>query len=186
MPVKSNFASGDVLTASDTNTYLTNGGLVYITEASIGTAVSSVVVSGCFSSTYDNYRIVVNVDSVAAGGPYSTIQLGSTVTGYYWGMAGVVYSTAASAILAVNNGTSWNRLGPLNTTGGSYSIDLLNPNRALRTVITGNYADFATAGSAGVGSGFLNDTTQYTGFTLGLTSSTMTGGKVRVYGYRQA
>lgn len=186
MAVKSNFASGEVLTASNVNTYLTNGGLVYITEASIGNAVSSVTVSGCFSSTYDNYRIVVNVDSVAAGGPYSTLQLGSTTTGYYYGMSGVVYSSAAFAGVAVNNGASWNRLGPLNTTGGSYVVDLLNPNRTLRTVMSSNYTDFNTAGSGGCGSGFLNDTTAYTAFTIGITSSTMTGGKIRVYGYRQA
>ena len=186
MPVKSTFAAGQILTASDTNTYLTNGGLVYVTEANIGTNVSTVTVSACFSSTYDNYRIVVNVDSVAAGGPYSTLQLGSTTTGYYWGMNGVVYSTGAASPIAVNNGASWNRLGPLNTTGGSYSVDILNPFRTQRTVIVSNYTDFSTAGSAGVGSGFLNDTTSYQSFTIGLTASTMTGGKIRVYGYRQA
>ena len=52
MAVKT-FSVGETLTASDTNTYLTNGGLVYITE---GTAsnTSAVDVNSVFSSTYDN------------------------------------------------------------------------------------------------------------------------------------
>jgi hypothetical protein len=174
------FASGDVLLASDMNAV----GLWLIKTQTIGSAVSTVTVTGAFSSTYDNYRVVVNVDSVAAGGPYSTIALGSTTTGYYWGGFQANYSTAAVTGLSSNNQASWNRLGPLNTTGGSFSFDLLNPNRAYRTVIQSNYTDFATAGGAGAGSGFLNDTTAYTSFILGLTSSTMTGGNIRVYGYR--
>jgi len=186
MPVKSNFAAGNILTASDTNTYLTNGGLVYVTEVTIGSAVSSVAVSNCFSSTYDHYFVTIQVDSIAAGGPYLSIQMGSTVTGYYWGAATVVYSTAATSNIAINNGTSWNRLGPANTTGANCAYTILSPFKTENTNISGTYADPGTGGSAGAGSGFLNDTTSYTGFTVGLTSSTMTGGKIRVYGYRQA
>ena len=175
------FASGDVLNASDMNAV----GLWLVKTQTIGTGVTTVTVSGAFSSTYDNYRIVVNIDSINTGGPYATLQLGSTTTGYYYGMAGAVFSTAAASLLSTNNGANWNRLGPVNTTGSSFVVDLLNPNRALRTVIYSNYADFNTAGSGGNGSGFLNDTTQYTAFTLGLTTAaTMTGGNIRVYGYR--
>ena len=55
------FTTGELLTASDTNTYLANSGLVYIT----GGALSSTAVNfvGCFTSTYTDYRIVV--DSLA-------------------------------------------------------------------------------------------------------------------------
>ena len=52
------FTSGEVLTASDTNTYLNNGGLVYITQ---GFAIDTPAldVNSVFSSTYDNYRVVL-------------------------------------------------------------------------------------------------------------------------------
>ena len=53
MAVKT-FTTGEVLTASDTNTYLANAGLVYITSTSVGTG-GSLTVSNCFSATYNNY-----------------------------------------------------------------------------------------------------------------------------------
>jgi hypothetical protein len=150
----------------------------------IGSGVSSVVVTGAFSSTYDMYRIFIQTDSIAAGGPYMTLQMGSTTTGYYWGAATIVYSSAAASNIAVNNSTSWNRLGPGTTSGMTGVYDLLNPWKSEVTVISGSYADPNTAGSAGYGSGFLNNTTSYTSFTIGLTSSTMTGGSIRIYGFR--
>jgi hypothetical protein len=150
----------------------------------IGAGVSSVVVTGAFSSTYDMYRIFIQTDSIAAGGPYMTLQMGSTTTGYYWGAATVIYSSAAASNINNNNTSSWNRLGP-GTTGGMTGVyDLLNPFKSEVTVISGSYADPSTAGSAGYGSGFLNNTTSYTGFTIGLTSSTMTGGSIRIYGFK--
>jgi hypothetical protein len=60
---------------------------------------------------------------------------------------------------------------------------LLNPFKNENTIITGTYAD-GSAGSAAVGSGILDNTTSYTAFTVGVTSSTMTGGTIKVYGYR--
>lgn len=48
------FTTGEVLTASDTNTYLANSGLVFVKSQTIGSAVTSVTVSDAFSATYDN------------------------------------------------------------------------------------------------------------------------------------
>ena len=52
------FSTGEILTASDTNTYLANSGLVYVAKATLATNTTDLV--GCFSSTYDNYRIVLD------------------------------------------------------------------------------------------------------------------------------
>ena len=51
--------TSSTLTASDTNTYLANAGLVYVTSVTGGTGVTTITVSNCFSSTYDAYRIVL-------------------------------------------------------------------------------------------------------------------------------
>ena len=48
----------EVLTSADTNTYLANSGLVYVKSHTI-TSGASVVVTDAFSSTYDNYLIIV-------------------------------------------------------------------------------------------------------------------------------
>jgi len=173
------FLDAEILYASSMNKI----GMWLVKTQTIGSAVSSVTVTGAFSADYDHYKIIVQANSIAAGGPYMTLQLGSTTTGYYWGAAGVIYSTGAFSGITTNNGSSWNRLGPGTTVGMAGIYDLLNPFKNENTIITGTYAD-GPAGSAAVGSGILNDTTSYTAFTVGVTSSTMTGGTIYVYGYR--
>jgi len=76
------FTTGEVLTASDTNTYLANSGLVYIKQQTVGNAVASVTVSDAFSSTYDNYKITYTGGASSGGGALK-LTLGATVTGYY-------------------------------------------------------------------------------------------------------
>jgi hypothetical protein len=67
------FTTGEVLTASDTNTYLANSGLVFVKSQAI-TSGSTVVVTDAFSSTYDNYRIVID-NGVATGNGAVGLQL---------------------------------------------------------------------------------------------------------------
>jgi len=189
IPTLPTFTAGEILTSDVMNDVSTLGnyqGLFWIKSQTIGNAVSSVTVTGAFSSDFDHYKIIVQVNSIAAGGPYMTLQLGSTTTGYYWGAPVVNYAAATASAISTNNGASWNRLGPGGTTGMAGVYDVLNPFLSENTVISGTYADPATAGSAGVGSGYLNNTTSYTAFTVGVTSSTMTGGTIRVYGYRNS
>jgi hypothetical protein len=66
MAVKT-FTQAEKLTSADTNTYLTNGGLVWITGASFSTA-TEVLIDSRFSSTYDFYVLIVTeLDSNTAG-----------------------------------------------------------------------------------------------------------------------
>jgi len=183
------FSVGEVLTASDTNTYLANSGLVYITSATIGSGVTFATVANCFSSTYDNYKIVIN------GGTGSTtdtlhLTLGATTTGYYAGVARVTYDTAAAANLNDNNAAAWRYFGVIGTACITMDVDLFDPNATKPTRIHGWWIDpRVTAGiAAGAGGGVLNDTTAYTGFTVtrGTAGTTMTGGTITVYGYRKA
>jgi hypothetical protein len=180
MATPPDFSSGAVLTAAQMNSV----GLWLVKTETIGINRSDVIVTGAFSSDFDHYKIIVQVNSIAAGGPYMTLQMGSTTTGYYWGAPVVNYAASTASAISTNNGTSWNRLGPGGTAGMAGVYELLNPFKNENTIITGTYADPATGGSAGVGSGYLNDTTSYTAFTVGVTSSTMTGGTIKVYGYR--
>lgn len=56
------FSAGEVLTAADTNTYLTNGGLVYLAQGfAINTAALDV--NDVFNANYDNYRVVLQTAS---------------------------------------------------------------------------------------------------------------------------
>lgn len=177
--------TSEVLTSADTNTYLANSGLVYVTSATIGTAVASVSVTGAFNSTYDQYYITVT------GGAASTTALmyfaltGST-TGYYGGIVYVSYATGSVSGGNANNAANvlWGGLGTTNVL--SSAITLGNPNNAKVTTIQSEFIETATGGNGGVFHGFLNNTTSYTGFTFTLASGTMTGGTINVYGYRKA
>jgi len=156
-------------------------GLVLISTTTIGTTVSSVTVTGAFSSTYDNYKIIVS------GGTASTFEsllliLGATVTGYYAGITGCLYSSGAADVGSRNNAASW-IVGNFNTNGIGANFDLLAPNLAKNTFIGGFRAGNSTTNQGGIHSGFLNNTTQYTDFTLSTGSGTLTGGTIKLYGY---
>jgi hypothetical protein len=158
-----------------------SSGLNLIKTQAIGSAVASVEVTSAFSSTYDNYLITVD------GGVLSTenamrMTLGATAAGYYVGLASVAFSGATVGGVSVNNGAFWNFVGYGTSTSLDMSVTLRNPNLAKFTFITGTYTN-TNGGSAATANGYLNNTTQYTAFTVTPGSGTMTGGTIRVYGY---
>ena len=179
------FTTGEVLTASDTNTFLANAGLVYVTSTTVGSAVSSVTVSNCFSSTYDNYQIVYS-GIVATASTTFTLKLGSTTTGYYFNLLYSIYGGATSAGLVQQNQAAFTYSGVVAPNGSGGTMDLYAPFLATRTGVRATYLEYVTAGATGQFTGFLDNATSYTGFTLTPTGQTITGGTITVYGYRKA
>jgi hypothetical protein len=176
------FTTGEVLTAADTNTYLANSGLVYITSATVGTAVSSVTVSSAFSTTYDNYRIIY------AGGTMSAQQrfgmtLGASATGYYEGLFYVNF-TGSSGSAGGSNIAAWQYIAGGNTQSAGFVVDLQNPFLAQYTQMN-SFGALQTT-QATWNQGIHAVATSYTAFTISPVSSTITGGTITVYGYRKA
>jgi len=63
------YSAGQVLTAASLNSNLkTAGGSQVVVAEATFTAVSSVTVDNCFTSTYRNYRIVCNYTTTGGGG----------------------------------------------------------------------------------------------------------------------
>ena len=174
------FTTGEVLTAADTNTYLANSGLVFVKSQTIGTGVSSVTVSSAFSSTYDNYKIVISGGASSVVNPL-IVQFGATATAYYYSL---IYASYAGAVAAASgsNVASIFYIGTAAVSGISASFEVGAPNLATVTTVASSYFDATNAGHM---SGYLNNTTQYTGFTVGPTGGTLTGGTITVYGYRK-
>jgi hypothetical protein len=173
------FASGDVLNASDMNAV----GLWLVKTQTIGTAVSSVTVSSAFSSNYNNYRIVAVGGTQSTGGGIA-LTLGSAATGYYYSMTYVDYAAPAVASpLRAQNTTSFLYAGS-GTNGLSVQVDVLNPFATQQTMFRSLNAQNKTDGFSGYCGGYLNDTTSYTSFTLTISSGTMTGGTIYVYGWK--
>ena len=170
------FIAGEVLTAADMNKV----GLWKVLDQTIGSAVSSVVVSGAFSADYENYIITVSGGTHSTGTGTLTLQLGGSTTGYYSGGTIVTYSTGAVTGTAVNNGSAWN-VGMGNSSALNAHITVMGPQLAKPT----SYHSFDSNGTSQARNwvGYHNVSTAYTAFTLGVSAGTMTGGTITVYGY---
>jgi hypothetical protein len=161
-----------------------NSGLVYVTSATIGSGVSSVTVSSCFSATYDNY-LIMTTGGVTSAEVNMRVTLGSTATGYYFSGLYVQYTSTTVTGRASANDTSWDA-GYGNTNSCSSRIELENPFNAKRTIIRSAATNPGTTSYMNSYAGFLDNATSYTAFTITPAGGTMTGGTIRVYGYRQA
>jgi hypothetical protein len=154
-------------------------GLQLVKKQTIGTAVSQVDVTNCFSATYDNYLITVN-GSVPSAGNLLSIRLGATATGYYSASNFPTYAGTTS-VLSQNNATTWDHYcTSVSTTDIQTSFTLLSPFLSRTTIIQGWRISATGAGPAG---GTLQNTTSYTGFSFFTSTGTITGGTICVYGY---
>ena len=180
------FVAGEVLEAAQLNSNFTYvegiGGLQLVKSQVIGTTVGSVEVTDAFSATFDSYLITVT-GGVGSSTQLLGMQLGSTTTGYYLGGYTVTYSNSISTATANNNTAAFLRAGISSTNSICLNVNLLNPFLAKVTHANSSYILATTDGNAGNFSGFLNNTTSYTAFTLTPASGTLTGGTIRVYGY---
>ena len=125
------FTTGEVLTASDTNTYLANAGLVYITSAS-ATSGTTLNIDNIFSSSYRSYRIVLDDVRIVSGVTGLGIQLrvgGATNnTTYYNVRQGFDYTTGVAGAAPTANGTGWNiALIVDSSNSAGCIIDIFNP-----------------------------------------------------------
>ena len=157
------------------------GGLDLIKTQTIGSAVSSVEVTDAFSSTYDNYLILVS------GGVGSTninlrLTLGSTATGYSYAGFYAQYSSAGVVATNTNTATFFD-VGYATSNAISSRIELESPNLAKRTIIRAQATGSTTTWYRFDYAGFLDNATQYTAFTLTCSTGTITGGTISVYGY---
>jgi hypothetical protein len=176
------FSPGDILFASDQNAV----GLWKVATLSV-TSGSVLAVDDCFTSDYDNYRVVVS-NLKSTGNASLSLQLRDSgtpsATGYAFGQGFILFSSATWNLVAnAGTGTAWAAPGNTNTNPPSNGIiEFFQPQKAERTGMTGHYQSFdafiITAGSHNAG------TNVYDGFQL-TTAGTFTAGTVTVYGYRK-
>ena len=184
MTVSTPTTSGQVLTSAYVNNNI-NSGLVWISTTTIGSTVTSVPVASCFSSTYDNYRIVISsVDCSLTDALFIMTLNNSAGSTYVYSTRWNNYSTAAFGGANSAGITYW-AVGLTATNDNiNYQVEVQSPNLAKRTA-------FTTLGSSDTnyvfGGGQDTNAVAQTGFTLAVTGAvtTFTGGTVTVYGYRK-
>lgn len=175
------FASGDVLTATDMNAV----GLWLVKTQTVGTGVASVTVTNAFSSTYDNYRIIYTGGTMSASALIE-VYMGAAPAGTAYQSARVSYSVLGAAnAIGDNNKDRWFYGGVGGTAYAFCAFDLYNPFLTQKTFFHSQYVEFLASSAFGTTTGLLDNSTSYSSFTLdGNGAATMTGGTIRVYGYR--
>lgn len=183
MAVKT-FTDNTSLPASDINSFLANSGLVYVKSQAIVAGSATTVVTNAFSTTYDNYRIVLTGLQTSAGQGLA-VKLGSTATGYYGNMVYALFNATAYTFVPQNNAAFWFAGLTDGAAPTTYStFDLMSPFLAARTAMNGGYYG---RGYSGTFAGLLENTTSYTDISFFNDSSgTLSGGTITVYGYRKA
>jgi hypothetical protein len=170
------FATGEVLTAADMNAV----GLWLVKSQTIGTGVPSVTVTNAFSSDYENYRIVISGVTGSAAIELRFNFVGLTTNNYNNGVFTV--TSGATNNPSANNLPYWYIGNPTTHTGNSSSFDVFRPfDTSFRKTLVGNFYGNNVSGFIG---GQTSLTGSFTDFTLSLSSGTITGGTIRVYGYR--
>lgn len=168
----------------------TAGGIVCVVGETAFSAVASVTVDNVFTSTYTNYRIIVQYTNTTN----STVRMvlrasGTSETGSNYNSAYLFQSAATAGGFTDNSVTSW-RLGTeSNGTFNSYSIaEIYAPQLATPTVADiNNGVNISAYTTNRIYKGQLNHTlsTAYDGFEIKVGSGNMTG-TYSVYGYAKA
>jgi hypothetical protein len=158
------------------------GGTASNGVVTIGSAVSSVTVTNAFSASYDNY--LINVSGVLPSTSGNWFMFGfnpASTTGFFGNSYGINF--LGSVVNANRNNSETLLITQTNQAAGSngMSINVFSPFLATRTSI------FNTS-SQGPGwviqGGEHNPAVSQTQFFISVSLGTMTGGTIRVYGYR--
>jgi hypothetical protein len=174
------FANGDVLNASDMNAV----GLWLVKTQAVGSGVASVTVTGAFSADYDNYLVTYS-GGTGSGSHVLGLQLqtsgGSTsATGYYGGFATYSYANALTGA-GFSNSTAFAYCGGGEATWSAMWATIIDP---FKTAFTkGSYPVYFASYSGQVAAVHAVSTS-YTNVVITPNTGTLTGGTIRVYGYR--
>jgi hypothetical protein len=178
------FTTGEVLTASDTNTYLANAGLVYIT-ALTASAQTTIAIDNCFTATYAHYFLTYNF-TTSIQGQYTGFRLraGGTPKAVNYDRVGFFTTTGgASGVDGYGTAQTEHYLAGQSTAMLVGSLYVYNPQVSGRTGFAG------TASYPGLyqSNGAQTETYSADGFQIFAAGNAATyTGTVRVYGLRQA
>jgi hypothetical protein len=182
MATPPDFTSGQVLTAAQMNSV----GLWLVKTQTIGTAVSSVTVTGAFNADFENYKIIVS-GGVGSGNIPLRFNFDGNTADYHSVL--IFGSTAASLGNAQALGTGsiayWDQMGYATANAITVNMDVIAPFLAKTSAFNSTLIPTSAASNSGPSQGFHNSATSFSGFRIATSSGTLTGGTIRVYGYRK-
>jgi hypothetical protein len=184
------FSAGQILTSANmnqTSDAVNSLGLFFIKSQTIGSGVSSVTVSSAFSSDYEDYFITVTGSSVSANQPNLLFRVGATTSNYNYGGIYLAYSSATVTgdVSTAGSGFVMGACGN-GTTGNGVTHMAVTVKQPFVTQATIFNAQNASVNWSSFYNGIMNNGTSYTAFTILPSSGTLTGGTIRVFGYRKS
>jgi hypothetical protein len=165
------------------------GGLTYITQAT-PTAVNTVSINNCFTSTYQNYLIVMNFSAAVGNGEVTArLRLSGTdaTTNYNTQRIGGGGATLFSSTDPTGaDDTYFLSITATNVESYGFSTNVFSPALARRTVFSGN-GGYQSGGGATleITWGQHTTATAYDGITVNYSGTSFTG-TIRVYGYQNS
>ena len=188
MTISTATTPGQILTSAYVNNNI-NSGLTYISSGALsGTSTNF---QSCFTSTYDNYRIVINSIALSGNGDINCRFLvgatPNTSSTYKYAYQGFTSLGATANVSSDGTDNFYSGIGITGVTDsiGSLSMDVIGPQLAIRTAAHITAQSFSSAYILRTGIGIFGSATQFDGirFYTG-TAVTMTG-TVSIYGYRK-
>lgn len=185
------YSQGEQATAALLNAYSTNGGYVYVGGGSFASSANTDF-DNVFSSTYDQYRALINLTAVSANNVLylrfiNTAGNVDTTLNYDWQLLEYYQTTVVASQSMADNGF---RIGYAYTTPGfaAITIDFFNPNVATRTnVIVQETSPSGTTFVLGDDTkAHFRQTTQFRGFRLLSTGGATVTGTCQIMGVRKA
>lgn len=182
--------------SSTVNATLTSGGNLTgagmdLVASQTFTSASSVSINSCFTSTYENYRIVCsfNASSTTANYYVRLRAAGTDESSNNYIYGGWDVNTSGGTGAPANGGTNHLFVGGLGSSNAErckFSMDLHAPALTKQSVgLTQAFIWDGTSNYMRLMNSALSTTTSYDGVSLIITSGTANG-TIRVYGYRNS
>jgi len=175
------FSVGEVLTASDMNAV----GLWLVKTQTVGTGVTTVTVTDAFSANYDNYKIIYSNGTGSTLADLRVTLGGVGTTSYFGSLFGTSLNTSAFVGIGSLGQTSWLYCGFATSGYALMDANIYMPfvsgkNKFISTAWGYNNA----GGGYSMFAGEMVNTSQLSSITITPSAGTLTGGTIRVYGYR--
>lgn len=182
-------STGAAIFSDYTQTSASTSGMTLISTASYTTASSVSLATDSFTSTYDNYKLIINISTFAGTNTYLTARLraaGTDNSTSNYTSQFCLFSQTASTITNDSGGaasSAFARLGYVYSAAPQYiAIDIFNPKTTAKTTYAGTVGAATTEGW--INSGLFNATTSFDSFTFYPTAGTVTG-TYSLYGYNK-
>ena len=165
-------------------------GLVLVKTQAITPGVTSVTVSNAFSTTFENYKIILS-NFRASAAVSAGFRLNNVNSNYYYTNTSAGTYATASGNVTFSNAAGASNYDPVvvaaattNEVSGC-TLELQNPFLAVSTAIQSSASDTRVGGAGPrTGSGYHATATSYTDCTFFLSGGvTFTTGNIAIYGY---